>query len=266
MKKLSIFIAMLALYTGVNAQDASTPAKSSDNSTMSNGFIGLLGGSSISMGNWTHTSYITGDAGKWLSDNPDNLSAGFAGNGSTFGVEGAWYFCKYVGIGGQVSYSHYVFKGLDSLSSGYDASFDVDQITTTVSGGYDIWNFMTGLYLRFPCSDKLDVTAKLLGGFTSATTPQIVVDVYDGGVDDGVFTQQRCTANSFGYMAGLGISYKLNNWLGLNLQGIYASSEPDFMIDNTNRNNTIGRLITEYKQPLTNFNICLGVTYLIGNK
>jgi|GEM_PF-635512 hypothetical protein len=266
MKKLSIFIAMLVLYTGVNAQDASTPAKSSDNSTMSNGFIGLLGGPSISMGNWTHTSYITGDAGKWLSDNPDNLSAGFAGNGSTFGVEGAWYFCKYVGIGGQVSYSHYVFKGLDSLSSGYDASFDVDQITTNVSGGYDIWNFMTGLYLRFPCSDKLAVTAKLLGGFTSATTPQIAVDVEDGGVDDGYFYQQRCTANSFGYMAGLGISYKLNNWLGLNLQGIYASSEPDFMIDNTNRNNSIGRLITEYKQPLTNFNICLGVIYLIGSK
>ena len=261
MKKLSIFILMLALYSGIKAQDASTPAKSPDNSTMSNGFIGLLGGYSISTGNWTHTSYITGDAGKWLSD---NLSAGFADNGSTFGIEGGWYFCKYVGIGGLVSYSHYAFKGLDSISAGYDASFDVDQITTTVSGGYDILNFMTGLYFRFPCSDKLAVTAKLLGGFTSATTPQIAVAVEDGGVEDGTFTQQRCTANSFGYMAGLGVSYKLNNWLGLNLQGIYASSEPDFLIDNTNRNNSIGRLITEYKQPLTNFNICLGVTYLIG--
>ncbi len=266
MKKLSIIILALTLYIGANAQDASNPAKSADNSTMTNGFIGLLGGYSLSMGNWTHTSYITGDAGKWLSNNPDNLSAGFAGNGSTFGIEGAWYFCKNVGIGGLVSYSHYAFNGLDSLSAGYDKSFDVDQITTTVSGGYDIVNFMTGLYFRFPCSDKLDVTAKLLGGFTSATTPQIAVDVEDGGVDDGSFYQQRCTANSFGYMAGLGVSYKLNNWLGLNLQGIYASSEPDFMIDNTNRNNSIGRLITEYKQPLTNFNICLGVTYLIGNK
>jgi hypothetical protein len=266
MKNLSIFILLLALNMCANAQDAATPNKSSDNSTMSNGFIGLLGGYSISMGNWTHTTYITGDAGKWLSDNPDNLSAGFAGNGSTYGVEGGWYFCKYLGIGGLVSYSHYGFTGLDSISAGFDKSFDVDQITTTVSGGYDIWNFMGGLYFRYPFSDKFAITAKLLGGFTSATTPQIAVDVEDGGVDDGSFYQQRCTANSFGYMAGLGVSYKLSKCMGLNLQGIYASSEPDFLIDNTNRNNSIGRLITEYKQPLTSINICLGLTYLLGSK
>jgi hypothetical protein len=266
MKKLSIFIAMLALYISATAQDASTPAKSPDNSTLSNGFIGLIGGYSISMGNWTHTSYITGDAGKWLSDNPDNLSAGFAGNGGTYGVEGGWYFCKYLGIGGLVSYSHYGFKGLDSLSAGYQKSFDVDQETAYTTGGYDIWNFMGGLYFRYPFSDKFAITAKFLGGFTSATTPQIAVDLWDGGVEDGIFTQQRCTADAFGYMAGLGVSYKLSKCMGLNLQGIYTSSTPDFLIDNSNRNNAAGRLITEYKQPLTSINICLGVTYLIGGK
>jgi hypothetical protein len=266
MKNISAFVLVLALCSGAIAQDTSTPPKSSDSPALNNGFVGLFGGYCISMGNWTHTSYITGDAGAWLANNPDNLSAGFAGNGNTFSVEGAWYFCKYIGIGGQVSFSYFSFKGLDSLSAGYQKSFFVDRETAYSVGGYNIWNFMTGLYFRYPFSNKFSVTAKVLGGFTSATTPEIDVDLWDGGVEDGVFTQQRCTADAFGYMAGLGVSYKLNNSLGLNLQGIYASSQPDFLIDNTNRKTITGRLITEYNQPLTSFNICLGVVYLIGNK
>lgn len=266
MKNISVFIMFFALSIGAKAQNGSTPSKTSDNSTMSNGFIGLIGGCSIATGNWTHTSYVADEYGAWLPNNSDNLSAGFAGNGFTIGAEGAWYFSKYVGVGGLVSYSHYAFNGLDSISAGYRGSFDVDQVTTSVVGGYSIWNFMTGLYFRYPISSKLSVTAKLLGGFTSATTPEIDVAVEDGGVEDGTFTQQKCTADAFGYMAGIGVNYKLSNMFALNLQGVFASSKPDFLIDNTNRNINAGRLLTEYNQPLTSINICLGVSYLIGNK
>jgi hypothetical protein len=266
MKKLSIFIVMLALLTSAKAQDAGAQPASPEKPALNKGFIGLFGGYSISMGNWTHTSYITGDAGKWLSDNPDNLSAGFAGNGSTYGAEGAWYFCKYLGVGGLVSFSYFNFKGLDSLSAGYQKSFFVDQETAYDTGGYKIWNFFAGLYFRYPFSDKFAITAKLLGGFTSATTPTIAIDLWDGGVEDGIFIQEPSTANAIGYMAGIGISYKLTKWLGLNLQGLYTSSKPHFLIDNVNRKTITGRLIPEYQQPLTSINICLGVTYLLGSK
>ncbi len=265
MKNLSIFIFLLALSIGAKAQDASTP-KSSDNTSINNGFIGIIGGYSIANGNWTHTSYNADEFGAWLPTNSDNLSAGFAGNGFTLGGEGAWYFSKYVGVGGQVTYSYFAFNGLDSISAGYRGSFDVDRVTTSVVGGYNIWNFMTGLYFRYPFSNKLSVTAKLLGGFSSATTPEIDVAVEDGGVEDGTFTQQRCTADALGYMAGIGVSYNLCPKLALNLQGVYASTQPDFLIDNTNRNINAGRLLTEYNQPLTSFNICLGVSYVFGSK
>src|ERR1700739_1410340 len=105
MKNLSIFILMLGLSTGAIAQDASTPAKNSNNSSMNNGFIGIFGGYAISTGNWTHTAYNADEYGAWLPNNSDNLSSGFAGNGSTFGVEGGWFFCNYIGIGGSVSHS-----------------------------------------------------------------------------------------------------------------------------------------------------------------
>jgi len=263
MKKLSLLALALTLSTGIFAQDAN----SSIAPPASNGsFIGIIGGYSMPSGNWTKTSYISDEYGAWQANNPDNKSAGFAGNGTTFGVQGAWFFSKYIGIGGLVSCTQLNFKGLDSISAGYRGSFDVDQVTTSVSGGYTLWNFMTGVFFRYPFSDKFSVNARVLGGFTSATTPEIDVAVEDGGVEDGTFTQQRCTANSFGYMIGIGVTYNVCNSLAINLLGDYYSSQPNFMIDNTNRNINAGRLITSYNQPLTGINISLGVSYLIGNK
>src|ERR1700742_562246 len=100
MKKLTLLSLALSLSTGIFAQDAKTPV----NATSSNGsFIGIIGGYSMPSGNWTKTSYISDEYGAWLANNPDNQSAGFAGNGTTFGIQGAWFFSNYIGIGGLVS-------------------------------------------------------------------------------------------------------------------------------------------------------------------
>jgi opacity protein-like surface antigen len=252
MKKVIIVILMLVAFTGIQAQN--------------NGFMSVFGGVTMPSGNWTKTAYNVNEIGGWIPTDPANLSSGFAGTGSTFGIEGAYFFSKYFGVGGMVSHSTFGFNGLDTLSAGYRSSFDVDQVTTSVGAGYTMWNFLYGIYFRYPFTEKFSVTAKLLGGFTTATTPSIAVDVFDGGNDDGVFTQEPCTANSFGYMAGIGVSYKILDYLSINLQGNYSSSQPDFLIDNVNRNNAIGRLLTEYNQPLTYMNVTLGVSYLFGSK
>ncbi len=252
MKNLKMFILLLVVCSATQAQN--------------NNFISVFGGITSPSGNWTKTAYNVNDIGGWLTTDADNLSSGFAGSGSTFGVEGAWFFSKYFGVGGLVSHNTFNFAGLDALSAGYRSSFDVDQVTTTVNGGYTMWNFMYGIYFKYPVSDKFAVTAKALAGFTSATTPSIAVDVFDGGNDDGVFTQEPSTANSFSYMTGIGVSYKMLANVSVNLQGTYASSQPDFLIDNVNRPSNIGRLITEYNQPLTYMSFSLGAAYMLGKK
>jgi len=246
MKNLKLFSFLLILSIGSKAQTTDSPGQS-------NGFIGVLGGMTMPSGNWTKVAYN------------DNTS-GYAGNGTIFGIEGAYFFSKYVGIGGMVSYSTFNFKGLDSLSAGYQNSFDVDKTTTSVNGGYSMWTFMPGLYLRYPFSDKFSVNAKVLAGFTSTTTPTITCDVFDGGRDDGNFIQQACTANSFGYMAGIGVSYNVLSWLGINLHANYLSCQPDFYMDNINRPANVGRLITEYNQPLGAMSFTLGVAYIFTKK
>jgi hypothetical protein len=247
----NIIFVIICLFSVISINSRAQTA--TDTETPDKNFIGLLGGYSIPMGNWTKSAYY------------DNTS-GFAGNGGTFAFEGAHFFSKYFGIGGMVTHSAFNIskKGLDSLSRGYQQDFDVDQVTTTIDGAYTMWTFMPGIYLKYPFTDRFSVMGKFFAGFTSTTTPKISVDVEDGGIDDGIFIQQKSTANSFGYMAGLAVSYRIVKGLSLNLSGNYLSCHPDFNVENTNRPISAGRLIPEYNQPITFVNVSLGLAYQFG--
>jgi opacity protein-like surface antigen len=252
MKNLSIVILLLVMCSAAQAQN--------------NNFISVFGGITSPSGNWTKTTYNANEVGAWLPTDPDNLASGFAGSGNTFGIEGAYFFSKYFAAGIMVSYSNFYSAGQSALSAGYQQSYDVDSVATTVGAGYTMWTIMPGIYFKYPLSDKFSVTAKVLVGLTSTTTPEIDVHVWDGGLDDGVFTQQKSTASAFGYLAGVGVSYKVLDNIAINLQGNYSSTKPDFTINNTNYNNTAGRRITEYNQPLTAMSFTLGVSYLLTKK
>ena len=250
MKNITMFILLLVVFTGVKAQTTDTKTQLGNG-----GFIGLVGGYSIPMGKWAKTDYA------------DNTS-GFTGNGSSFGIEGAYFVSKYVGFGFMLTNSNFNIsnKGLNSLSAGYQTDFDVDQVTTTINGAYSIWSIMPGIYFRYPFSERFSITGKLLAGFTTATTPNIAVDVMDGGVDDGIFRQLSCITNSLGIMGGIGLSYNVTNSFALNLQGNYFYSQPDFFFANLNRTTNSGRLVYEYNQPFTFMNVSLGVAYTLGKK
>ena len=104
MKNFIIVLIMLASATSIQAQN--------------NSFISVFGGMTMPSGNWKKTAYNVDEVGGWLPTDADNLSSGFAGSGSTFGVEGAYFFSKYFGVGGMVSYSTFGFAGLTALFSG----------------------------------------------------------------------------------------------------------------------------------------------------
>ncbi len=251
MKKIIMFVLLLAVFAGAKAQTADAPSQS----TSTGSFIGLLGGLSMPMGNFKNVRYY-------------DTTSGFAGKGSTFGIEGAYFFSKYVGFGGMMSYTSFNVStlGLDSISRGYQLDFFSDQTSTTINSPYKIWTLMPGIYLRYPLSDKLSINGKVLAGLTIATTPNIEVDVWDGGVDDGIFRQLPCTTTALGVVGGLGVSYNICKNIAVNLQGNYFYSKPDFFLENSNRQVKAGRLINEYNQPLTFMNFSLGLAYTFGKK
>ncbi len=222
-------------------------------------FIGVEGGVSFPTGNWGKSAFISSTNG--YASSP----AGFAGTGGFGGVSGAWFFNRHFGIGGLFRYGTYHTKDINTLSAGYQDSFDVDQVATS-STSYKMWSLMPGLYYQQKIWGRLSVTARALAGITHTQTPKVSVDVTDSDIDDGTFVQQSASKTAFGFDGGVGLSYAVLSFLSVNLRGDYFYSKPNFTIQNSERSNAAGRLIDSYNQPLAGVNLSLGVAYVFGNK
>lgn len=221
-------------------------------------FIGITGGVSLPTGNWGKANFVSSVSG-FVSD-----PSGYAKNGGIGGVEGAWFFSKHFGIGALANYATYK-TNIKPLSDGYQDSFDVDQVTTSANS-YKIWDFMPGLYFNIPVWKKLAVTARALAGVSHATTPDISVDVVDSDIDDGTFEQKSASKTAFAFDFGAGLSYPVMKCLAISVKADFFDTKPNFSIENTSRQNSAGRLINSYNQPLTAVNVSLGVAYVFGKK
>jgi opacity protein-like surface antigen len=249
MKSIKIFLAVAALCI-----TASSFAQQKGPS-----FIGINGGISLPLGNWGKSAEVISINGTVTDPN------GYASTGGFGALNGAYFFSKHFGIGGLVSYGTYSLKNVDSLSQGYQQSFDVDTTRTTPTN-YTQFNFLPGIYFNSTVAKKLSVTARALVGISYATTPQISVSIEDGGVFDPPVVQESASKTSFAFDVGAGLSYALKKCLAINLNADYFYSKPDFTINNTVRNNNAGREISEYNQPLDAVNISLGIAYLFCKK
>jgi len=219
-------------------------------------FIGISGGISTPIGNYSKTDL--GGYGHW------NNNTGFAKTGFNLGVEGAYYVLPKIGIGGVFNFSdHGKLNRSDArqLGDSYTDAFAVDYTTVTTSKRYQTLNVLVGPYFSFPCH-KFSFDVRLLGGWTkSISTPEISVQLEDD--ESNVFTQKSSTASAFGWQAGIGLRYALTEKISLSIRGDYFYSS-GIKIDNENRNNNAGRLVTN--QTLSWINGSVGLAYAFGKK
>jgi Outer membrane protein beta-barrel domain len=225
-------------------------------------FIEVDGGVSLPLGNWGKTSTAT----SLMSINGTvNDKSGYAKTGGFFSVDGAWFFSKHFGVGGMFKYGTYSLKGVDSLSQGYEESFDVDQTATTVTN-YKMWSILPGIYYDWHFAKKFGLTARALAGIAHSTTPAINVAIEDGGVPDPAVVQASAAKTSFATDLGLGLQYNIIKCIAIRLRADYFYTKPDFTIDNSGRNNNAGREVNNYNEPLESVNFSLGVAYTFGHK
>jgi hypothetical protein len=220
------------------------------------------GGISMPLGNFGATS----SAHSLMSTNGtigDNH--GYANTGGFFSVDGAWFFSRYFGVGGMFKYGTNSLKGVDSLSQGYEESFDVDT-TRTYTTSYKIWSVMPGLYFNLPLAKKFAFDARALVGIAGASTPQIYVNIEDGGVTDPPAIQYSASKVAFAADLGLGLRYSIYHGLSINIKADYFYTKPDFAIHNTKRLNNAGREIFSYNQALESVNFSAGLAYTLWHK
>jgi opacity protein-like surface antigen len=223
--KIFLFIAALTFTTSSFAQQKGTS------------FIGVSGGVSIPLGNWGKTA----TASSLMSINGTVGDVhGWASPGGFGSVDGGWFFSKHFAIGVMFKYGTHSLKGVDSLSQGYEESFDVDTTRTTHTN-YKIWSIMPGLYYHLKMADKLSFTARVLVGLAHASTPQILVTIEDGGVFDAPAIQYSSSQTSFAWDIGAGLRYALTKHFALDLKADYFYTKSDFKINNSVRVNNAGR-------------------------
>ena len=225
-------------------------------------FVEVDGGVSLPLGNWGKTSTASSlmSVNGTISD-----KNGYAKTGGFFSVDGAWFFSKYFGIGGMFKYGTHSLKGVDSLSQGYEESFDVDT-TRTSTTSYKMWSIMPGLYFNLPLVKKLSLTARALVGITHATTPAITVGIEDGQVNDPPVQQYSASRTAFATDLGVGLKYSIIKCLAVSLRADYFYTKPDFAISNAPRINNAGREVNSYDEALSSVNFSLGLAYSFGHK
>ncbi len=225
-------------------------------------FVGVDGGVSLPLRKWGKAS----TASELMSiDGTVNDKNGYAKPGGFFSVDGAWFFSKHFGVGGLFRYGTHPLKDVDSLSQGYEESFDVDTTRTTTTN-YKQWSILPGLYFNEQLTKKLALTARALVGIAHSSTPAINVGIEDGGIPDPAVVQASASKTSFALDGGVGLLYSLTRCIGVRLKADYFYTKPDFTIQNSGRNNNAGREVTEYDQPLASVNFSLGVAYTFGHK
>jgi hypothetical protein len=224
-------------------------------------FIQVDGGVSLPLGSF---GKVTNASALESLNGTKTDNSGYANPGGFFSVDGAWFFSKYFGIGGMFKYGTYDLKGVDSLSQGYEESFDVDTTRTSVTN-YKMWTIMPGLYFNLPLAKKLSLTARALVGIAHAKTPAIAVGIEDGGIEDPPVVQYSVSKTAFASDLGVGIKYSIIKCVAISLRADYFYTKPDFTIANSARNNNAGREIYSYNQPLESVNFSLGLAYSFGH-
>ena len=224
-------------------------------------FIGVMGGASFVYGNLSNTNYWKSDgAGGVIVDKAAGYSAKV---GSNFGIEGAYYFSKYVGIGGAFSMTTVNVGNLQSMSSGYQYDFDVDTAIASSTTRYHFYNFFVGPYFSLPAK-KFTFDLRILAGLTEAYNPEFDVNVIDGGKPHP-FAQNVSHGAGFGMQTGLAVRYALAKHFGIKLSADYYYADPNINITYSNRvQQNTGRYLTNYHESVGMLNVNLGLFYQFG--
>ncbi len=211
-------------------------------------YLDLFFGPSFPEGNFASIAYL-------------NNKSGFAHNGSTFGLDGAFYLHKNWALAATLSFQdqgELSAANVYSLSYGYTYSYSADNTTTIGVGRYQSINLLLGPQYSFKINDKFSFDVRAQAGFIkSLSTPATTTGFVGAPKQTDSLYQKSSTALAFAYSGGLALRYQFSDSFGLILRGTYIGS-PGFNISTIDRQVDVGRLVT--KQPVSLIQTTLGIS------
>jgi len=174
-------------------------------------------------------------------DLTDKNSGLFAKTGFNFGLEGAWFFSKNVGIGGEFAFSSFPMND-DQLD------FEDPDIQTVSDGFYTqpmgIRYIHVGPYFSIPLAKNWFITGKLNAGTSAGAQGEVILNIKEEYQD--LFQGKELPyfrykpESAFSWSAGLGIQKQVKRNLGVKAYVSYFDSDNDFTVDIIDQINSAG--------------------------
>jgi hypothetical protein len=243
-KTLTILSAALVLLISISFN-----AKAQDDRPTAKSYIAFLGGLSLASGDFGKSDY-------------NNNSAGFAKNGATFGLDGAYYIHRNFGIGVTFSFQdqgELSTNDAQTLSDGYNASFQRDQTTVTAVNRYHSYNFMGGPQYSF-IRNKFTIDLRASAGIIKSTSTPDITTILDPSsiINSLTLEQKSSTGITFAYGGSAGLRYNFSDSWDIGFKANYVTSS-GINISNTGQPTpNPGRLVT--KQPISELQTTFGIT------
>jgi hypothetical protein len=209
--------------------------------------VGITGGMSLPAGNFALADY-------------NNLRSGFARPGANLGLTATAGINQHWGVTAMAAYTTFGFTGGAQLAEGYKDAFGVDSSSFIQKGSNYTFSLLAGPYYTIGVS-KLHLDLRLMGGLVRASLAGNEITMEDNA--EATFIQQQSYASSPGIQAGAAVRYNLGRKVDIAAGADYAWSQPSFTIENVNRRNAAGRLLSAYNEPVTAMNINLSLLYRI---
>lgn len=174
-----------------------------------NSFISLQGGASFPVGNYASTNLDYGS---------------FTTTGINLGIEGAWFFLPYLGVGGQAAINYHP---VDVSTLGWEkvqADPFLDDVTIR-SESYQVATGTIGLYGKWKFWNNLSATGKLLGGVMWGKSPYQLYKPTYFLVEPKWYEITSATDLSAAFVGGLGLRYDISGCIGLKVDADYTYAQ-----------------------------------------
>lgn len=151
----------------------------------------------------------------------------FARDGWTAGFEGAWFFGRHFGIGGELSVAAFPIDS-DGFVLEDTLAVLAERVETEPIGTQSLF---VGPFVSYPIGSKFSVNGKLTGGWSSGATGVVAVEVkeeFREQLGPEIPVLEFNPKDTFGFAAGVGVRGMVSRNLGLALFAEYNYSSPDY--------------------------------------
>ena len=154
-----------------------------------------------------------------------------ADNGWEAGIEGAFFFNNFIGVGGELTVAGFPIDDSNLVPEDPEILKVADEINTQPFGTQSVF---IGPFFNLPLGDRFALNGKLTGGWSAGATATIDAQLKPAyqeefGVPEipiAVFDPN----DTFGFAAGVAVRVMLSRRIGVRLFGEYNYSSPDYEI------------------------------------